>query len=158
MLDMQRTWPDDWERRRAGENCPMCSEGRPAENGYGIRFFAGKVSDAYLQRSTPQPGYTVAVWRGSHVADPSEMGPEYAAAYWHEILRVARGLTEVFRPCHVNYMIWGNLVPHLHTHLVLRYVDDPSPGEPLMPFEASPVPDNELHDQVARLRAALRPA
>jgi hypothetical protein len=28
----------------------MCSEGRPEENQHWIRFFAGKVADAYLQR------------------------------------------------------------------------------------------------------------
>jgi len=77
-----RTWPVDWEQRRAGENCPKCAEGRPDEDEdeHGIRFFAGEVLDTYLHRSTPQPGYTVVVWRGPHAADPSEMGAEDATA------------------------------------------------------------------------------
>jgi len=52
-------------------------------------------------------------------------------------------------------MTWANLDPHVHTHLVPRYLDDPCTGKPLTPFEPVPVPDNELRDQVARLRAAV---
>ena len=36
----------------------MCAQGRPEETEYGIRFFAGEVADAYLQRAKIQRGYT----------------------------------------------------------------------------------------------------
>jgi hypothetical protein len=48
-----RTRSDDWEQRRDGAGCPMCTEGRPDDTGAGIRFFEGAVSDGYLQRSAP---------------------------------------------------------------------------------------------------------
>jgi diadenosine tetraphosphate (Ap4A) HIT family hydrolase len=85
------------------------------------------------------------------------MDPNDAAAYWLEILTVARALKIVFDPSQVNLMTWGNLDPHVHTHVVLRYLDDPCPGKPLMPFEAEPVPEEDLHDQVTRLREVMRP-
>jgi diadenosine tetraphosphate (Ap4A) HIT family hydrolase len=89
----------------------MCAEGRPAIDANGnVRFFAGKVADAYLQREAPQPGYTTVRWRGRHVADPCEMTPGEATGYWLEVLIVARALTAAFEPCHVNYDILGNLV------------------------------------------------
>ena len=53
------------------------------------------------------------------------------AAYWHDIHTVARMIEQVFAPCHMNYQLLGNLVPHLHVHLVPRYLDDPAPGKPL---------------------------
>jgi diadenosine tetraphosphate (Ap4A) HIT family hydrolase len=149
------TWPNDWEHRRAGEDCPKCGQGRPDEDKYGIRFFSGDVSDAYLQRSAPQPGYTVVVWRGRHVADPTELTAVEVAKYSSELLDVARALKDVFDPAHLNYMTWGNAVPHLHTHIVLRYLDDPRPERPLEPFEPLEMPVQELRDQVGRLRAAL---
>ena len=138
-----------------GENCPMCAQGRPDEDQYGIRFFAGAVSDAYLQRSRAQPGYTVVVWRGQHFADPSEMKRGDAAAYWLEVLRVASALKAVFNPAHVNYMTWANAIPHVHTHVALRYVDDPCPEGPLEPLEGVPAAEPDLRDEVARLRGAL---
>ena len=30
----------------------------------------------------------------------------------------------------MNYETLGNSLPHLHTHLVPRYTDDPRPGQP----------------------------
>jgi diadenosine tetraphosphate (Ap4A) HIT family hydrolase len=37
----------------------------------------------------------------------------------------------------LNYDLLGNSLPHLHTHLVPRYADDPRPGWPF------PFPDEE---------------
>jgi hypothetical protein len=59
----------------------MCAQGRPDEDEYGIRIFAGRYSDAYLQRATWQPGYTVVTWRGRHVAEPTELDDEEASGY-----------------------------------------------------------------------------
>ena len=51
----------------------MCDQGRPEETPHGARIFAGEVSDAYLQREDVQRGYTVVIWRGRHVAEPTEL-------------------------------------------------------------------------------------
>lgn len=94
------------------------------------------------------------VWRGRRIADPSDLEPTEATAYWLEVLQVARIVSEVFEPCHLNYDLLGNLVPHVHTHIVPRYLDDPSPHTPLKPWEPTPVPDAELQHQAQRLRTA----
>jgi diadenosine tetraphosphate (Ap4A) HIT family hydrolase len=134
----------------------MCSDGRPDVGANGNRrFFAGAVADGYLQRKAPAPGYTVVVWRGPHVADVSEMSEPDLFAYWAEVVQVARALTQVFEPCHLNYDLLGNQVPHVHTHIVPRYLDDPCPNTPLQPWVLQTVPDQDLEHQVARLRSAL---
>lgn len=153
---MNRTWPDDWERRRAGDGCVMCAQGRPDVDANGNRrFFTGAVADGYLQRNTPTEGYAIVVWRGPHVADVSEMADPDLFAYWAEVVQVARALTHVFEPCHLNYDVLGNLVPHVHTHIVSRYLDDRCPNAPLQPWVLQPVPDETLELQVERLRAFL---
>ena len=78
MVIRPRTWLADWEGRRRGVGCPMCAEGRPDETEYGVRVFAGRRADAYLQRTDVQRGYTIVVWRGRHVAEPTELTPEEA--------------------------------------------------------------------------------
>src|SRR5437763_15588338 len=60
-------WPKEFYELKRGEGCPMCKQGRPDETEHGVRFFAGEVVDAYLQRAKIQRGYTVVVWRGRHV-------------------------------------------------------------------------------------------
>jgi diadenosine tetraphosphate (Ap4A) HIT family hydrolase len=55
-------------------------------------------------------------------------------------------------------MTLGNTVPHLHTHVLPRYPDDPAPGGPIAweaIFAAAPVPEAELHRQAADLRRLL---
>ncbi len=108
----------------------MCAQGRPDETEYGTRIFEGEVSDAILQRADVQRGYTVMIWRGRHVAEPTELSTEEAAAYWHELLRVGRALEEHLQPVKMNYETLGNSMPHLHTHVMPRYADDPRPGWP----------------------------
>jgi diadenosine tetraphosphate (Ap4A) HIT family hydrolase len=135
----------------------MCAEGRPEETPFGIRFYAGEVSDAYLQRADIQRGYTVVIWRGRHVAEPTELGEEEAARYWRELLHVGRAIEAALRPVKVNYDLLGNSLPHLHTHVIPRYADDPKPGWPF-PFpdgEPSPRDEDELRRDARALEGLV---
>jgi diadenosine tetraphosphate (Ap4A) HIT family hydrolase len=77
------------------------------------------------------------------------------AAYWFDVHTVARMIEHVFAPCHMNYQLLGNSVPHLHVHLVPRYVDDPAPGRPL-PFEPKPLAQSEFDTQFQVLTELAR--
>jgi diadenosine tetraphosphate (Ap4A) HIT family hydrolase len=154
---MSTTWPPDWAERVRGKDCPMCVQGRPDEDEWGVRVLAGRFSDAYLQRASWQPGYTIVVWRGRHVAEPTELGDTEAVGYWREVLRVASAIARHYRPVKLNYQLLGNAVPHLHTHLVPRFADDPSPGRPLdFPTGERPeIPADRLRRDALALRALV---
>jgi diadenosine tetraphosphate (Ap4A) HIT family hydrolase len=109
----------------------MCAQDRADEDEHGIRIYAGRYSDAYLQRASWQLGYTIVIWRGRHVAEPTELAAQEAGGYWLEVLQVASALQRHFRPVKMNYQTLGNAVPHLHTHLLPRFAQDPAPGRPL---------------------------
>ena len=123
-------WPPEFHAQLDGSACPLCDQGRPEETAHGVRYFAGEVADAYLVRAEIQRGLSVVVWRGRHVVEPVEL----------------------------NYDVLGNSSPHLHTHLVPRYADDPRPGWPF-PFpeqDPPPMPDERLRADVEALRRATR--
>ena len=64
-------------------------------------------------------------------------------------------IERAFEPVKLNYDLLGNSLPHLHTHVVPRYADDPKPGWPF-PFpedEPEPIDDDELRRDVQALRA-----
>ena len=153
-------WPADWDERKRGEGCAMCGDGRPDDNGFGVRVFEGQRCDAYLQRAdVGQRGYTIVIWRGRHVSDPTELSEDEAAAYFREVLRVARALERHYRPLKVNLAMLGNELPHLHTHLIPRYADDGSPGRPAR-FTREELPpkrlaEGELVADAAALRALM---
>ena len=153
-----RSWPDDWNERMAGLECPMCATVGRGDNDYGVHVFTGEFAEVSLERRTRLPGYCVVIWRHGHVAEPTELDPRQACGYWQEVLAVGRAVRARFDPVKVNYLTLGNMVPHLHTHVVPRYLDDPAPGGPIewaQIFSPDPVPDAELQRQAASLRALL---
>jgi diadenosine tetraphosphate (Ap4A) HIT family hydrolase len=146
-------WPESFYALRRGDGCPMCAQGRPDETEYGSRIFAGEVTDAYLQRRKVQRGYTVVVWRGRHVAEPTELSRDEAAQYWLELLEVGRRLERHLQPVKLNYETLGNSLPHLHTHVMPRYALDPRPEWPFpYPEEAPPLDEDAFRADVEALR------
>lgn len=132
----------------------MCAQGRPDETEHGARFFAGEVADAYLQKANIQRGYSVVIWRGRHVAEPTELSAEEAAQYWRELLDAGRRIEQALQPVKLNYDILGNSLPHLHTHVIPRYAEDPKPGWPFpFPEETGPIDDEDFRRDLAALRA-----
>jgi len=154
-------WPENWADLVRGVGCDMCRSGlvRPDSDSYGIRIHAGRCTDAYLQRADVQRGYTVVIWRGRHVTEPTELNDIEAAEYWAETLKVSRALLRVYQPLKLNYETLGNSLPHLHTHLIPRFIEDPAPGRP---FPLSPIRpeakigESRLLAEAAELRALLR--
>ncbi len=157
-----RTWPDDWEDRRRGVGCLACREGRPDQIPNGRRVFAGRVSDAYLNRDLAARGYTLVFWRGRHAADPTDLTDEEASAFASEVRLVSLGIERAYHPVKLNYLTLGNGLPHLHTHIVPRYTDDPDPGRPprfmMADQEWPPMPDDEYAHELEELRVAIEAA
>ena len=152
-----RPWRDGWAEQLLGRQCVMCDLIGVRENSWGIRVFTGRYVDAYLPRSGSVPGYTVAIWNGRHVSEPTQLGREEAGGYWRETLRVGRAVEQGFEHAKMNYQMLGNTVPHLHAHIVPRPWLDPAPHRPL-PWSFL---DEGRHDDTALavaarlLRAAL---
>ncbi len=144
---MKRTWPDDWEARKRGDSCPFCEDLSTRS------FHSGRTSEALLERNGIAKGHAAVVFRGRHVASLTELPAHELAEYWKDIQDVGHMIERVFNPCHMNYLLLGNIVPHLHVHVVPRYLDDPSPGLPL-PWETREVPADEYSRQFQLLQAA----
>jgi diadenosine tetraphosphate (Ap4A) HIT family hydrolase len=150
-------WPDSFYAMRRGEGCVICADGRPDDPGWGIRFYAAELVDAYLMRTSVQRGYSIVTWRGRHVAEPTELSGEEAAAWWDELVGVGRALERHFQPVKLNYELLGNSVPHLHAHVLPRYADDPRPGWPFpWPDEdPPPFPEADVQRDAGALRSLL---
>ncbi|HEY7070513.1 MAG TPA: HIT family protein [Acidimicrobiales bacterium] len=148
-------WPDDWDERKAGAGCPLCASLGADDNEYSVAVAALDWIEVRLERRSRLPGYCIAVWRHRHVAEPFELVPEEAAGYWREVTSLARALEDEFRPVKLNLMTLGNAVPHLHTHVVPRYLDDPAPAGPL-PWDDLFLPEPNDPDVLRRQAAAIR--
>jgi len=158
---MKREWPADWTERMRGKDCGVCAEGRPEIVHGSSRVFAGTVSDAYLVRNdVGQRGYCVVFWRGRHVSDPTELSADEARDYFDEVLRVGRAIERRYKPIKMNFEMLGNSLPHLHTHVIPRYLEDGEPGHPAhfmrIDLKDEPkIPEAQYTGDVAALRALL---
>jgi diadenosine tetraphosphate (Ap4A) HIT family hydrolase len=119
-------------------------------NQFGKPFYVGSAGDGHLERHPIALGHAIVIFRDRHVADFTGLTTAEVAAYWRDVHTVARMIERVFAPCHMNYQLLGNLVPHLHVHLVPRYLDDPAPGRPL-PWEPKPLAQPEFDRQLQLL-------
>ncbi|WP_338765882.1 HIT family protein [Nocardia vulneris] len=156
---MSLTWPANWSDLTQGIGCAMCQSDRQESDAYGIQIYSTPNVDAVLQRANIQRGYTIVIWRGRHVNEPFELTESEYSEYWRDVLKVAKALTRHYQPLKMNYETLGNSLPHLHTHLIPRYVVDPAPGRPfpLLPQDGSEptIPDEQLRADAEALRRVV---
>lgn len=142
----------------AGKDCPLCASLGRGDNNFSVRVTELPFADVRLERRSALPGYCIVVWNRGHVAEPTELDADNATGFWREVLRVGRAIEQRFEPLKLNYSTLGNTVPHLHTHVVPRYPDDPAPAGPLPweeMFTSTPQPSDVLAAQAADLRTLL---
>jgi diadenosine tetraphosphate (Ap4A) HIT family hydrolase len=153
-----RQWPEDWAERVQGRDCPLCASLGQGDGEGWVAVGTTELVEINLERRSRLPGYCIVVWKLGHVAEPSDLRADAAAGYWFDVLRVGRAIQAVFAPIKLNYLTLGNTVPHLHTHVLPRYLDDPAPGGPI-PWEAifsdEPAPESQLRRQANALRQSM---
>lgn len=69
------------------------------------------------------PGYFRVIWN-THVAEMSDLQDEDRAHLEKVLLTVEKAVREIMQPDKVNWAQFGNMVPHLHWHIIARYQDD----------------------------------
>lgn len=69
------------------------------------------------------PGFARVIWR-AHVKEVSDLAIEDRLLLNDAVWRVELALREVLAPHKVNVASLGNVVPHLHWHVIPRFGDD----------------------------------
>ena len=133
--------------------CTACS-GRWPDRGDWIADLPESV--AYLHTDQFLPGWSVLVLR-RHATELFDLGRDERARLMDEVSDVARALTLAFDARKINYALFGNLVPHVHWHLIPRLATDPAPREPVFAIAHEPVllGTAERADRIARIRGRL---
>jgi diadenosine tetraphosphate (Ap4A) HIT family hydrolase len=98
------------------------------------------------------PGFTRVIWT-AHVAEMTDLPEGGRARLMDAVWAVEAAMREAFRPDKVNLASLGNVVPHLHWHVIPRWRDDAHFPQPVW---AAPVPGREAG--VERLRLLVRQA
>jgi diadenosine tetraphosphate (Ap4A) HIT family hydrolase len=69
------------------------------------------------------PGFCRVIWR-DHVREMSDLSHDDRLLLNEAVYQVEQAVREVMQPLKVNVASLGNVVPHLHWHIIPRYADD----------------------------------
>lgn len=145
------TNPEEWERLRRAETCPVCLRGRPEDA-------VAELEAVYVLagEDAPMKGYCALMLK-RHAVELYELTPDEAAAFMRDVQRASKAVHELTGAVKLNYEIHGNTIPHLHLHIFPRYAGDRFENQPINPrLVKTPVyAPGELAVFVAGLRAAL---
>ena len=89
----------------------------------------------------------------AHVAEFSALSPADRAALMDAVVVVEEVLLQHAAPTKVNLASLGNVVPHLHWHVVARFADDAQFPAPIWAPAARSTPPVVLQARVASLEA-----
>ncbi len=147
-----------WESRVAGDACPLDAP-RPASNEYWDLVASLSVSSLYLTKNQTYRGQCQLVFDPRHVARMDQLSRPEWAALAADLHLAQQAVMRAVRPDHLNIESLGNVVPHLHWHIIPRYKGDPKWGEPVWMTPLDSMPDTRLaNNDRQELLAALRHA
>jgi diadenosine tetraphosphate (Ap4A) HIT family hydrolase len=109
-----------------------------------------------LPQNQTYRGHGILVFDPRHVTRLDALTFDEWHAYAQDLHRVVHAIGEVCRPDHFNVESLGNVVPHLHWHVIPRYRDDGRWGAPIWAQDLGSQPERRLAaDDRAALLAAL---
>lgn len=103
------------------------------------------------------PGY-VRVILNRHVKEMSDLENEEASQVFATLIKIEKTIRDIYIPDKVNVASLGNVVPHLHWHIIPRYKHDlhfPNPiwGEIV---NHDYIPNSQLLELKSKLFAAIK--
>jgi ATP adenylyltransferase len=115
-----------------------------------------QVSTLYLFKEQTYHGRCVVAYR-HHVNELYELPDSELALFTQDVARAARALKAAFNPAKINYGAYSDKLPHLHVHLVPKYVDGPSWGTTftMMPEPKKLLSDADYAALAGKIRATI---
>ena len=133
---------------------------RPASNDHWDLVGRLTISSLYLAKNQTYRGQCVLVFDPRHVSRLDQLSRPEWNSLAADLFAAQQAVMRTVQPDHINVELLGNVVPHLHWHLIPRYVGDPRWGmpvweTPLDSMKDTREPDAEREPLIATLRRAL---
>jgi len=147
-----------WDTLVAGQGCPLDAP-RPESNEHWDLVGPLAVSSLYLAKNQTYRGQCQLIFDTRHVSRMDQLSRPEWSSFASDLYVAQQAVMRVLRPDHINIESLGNVVPHLHWHIIPRYVGDPKWGAPIWQVPLDTMPDRRLQDgERAALIASLRQA
>ncbi|WP_373746621.1 HIT family protein [Neisseria dentiae] len=98
--------------------CPLCA---PA--GEDVLLQTDNLRVIAVHNEANAPAFCRVIWQ-HHVAEMTDLQPAERQELMDAVYRVEAAMRQVFRPAKINLASLGNVVPHLHWHVIARFGND----------------------------------
>ncbi len=135
-------------------DCPLCSEDG------GTLIWRGEKLRVIRADEAGFPAFYRVVWN-AHVAEFSDLGAADRAHCMDAVVQVEQALRQHVQPTKINLAALGNMVPHLHWHVVARFGWDshfPAPLWAAAVRERCEVQEAAVRERLPAMEAQLRAA
>jgi diadenosine tetraphosphate (Ap4A) HIT family hydrolase len=132
-----------WHALVNGAGCPL-DQPRPAANDFWDLVAPLSVSSLYLAKNQTYRGQCSLIFDLRHAARPDQLSAGEWTAFCADLYVAQQAVVGVTRPDHVNIESLGNVVPHLHWHIIPRYAGDARWGMPIWTTPLSAMQDVRL--------------
>lgn len=147
-----------WDALATGDGCAFCAP-RADDSEHWNLVAKLAASSWYLPHNQMYRGHGVLVFDARHVTRIDQLSVAEWQEYSADLHRVTRVTVSVCRPDHLNVESLGNIMPHLHWHVIPRYKNDGRWRQPIWAPDVASQPERRLaEDDRAKLLAALRAA
>ena len=147
-----------WDALAGGQGCAFCAP-RADDSEHWNLVAKLAASSWYLPHNQMYRGHSVLVFDTRHVTRIDQLSAAEWRDYSTDLHRATRVTVSVCKPDHLNVESLGNIMPHLHWHVIPRYKDDGRWRQPIWAPDAASQPERRLaEDDRAKLLAALRAA
>jgi len=102
-------------------NCALCKDELKPEEGQLI--WKGDDCRIILVNDPDLPGFCRVIWN-QHVAEMTDLTYGEREHLMTLVFAVEEAIRQVMHPDKMNIAALGNMVPHIHWHLIPRYKDD----------------------------------
>ena len=133
-------------------SCPLC-----VEDG-GVLVWRGERLRVIRANEAGFPAFYRVVWN-AHVAEFSHLAASDRAHCMDAVVAVEQALREHLSPTKINMAALGNMVPHLHWHVIARFAWDSHFPSPVWASAQRPGPatqEEAVRTRLPALEEALR--
>lgn len=115
-----------------------------------------EVSTVFLFKEQSHKGRCIVAYK-DHATELYELSGASLLAYMEDVNKVCRAIKAVFNPAKINYGAYSDKLPHLHMHLVPKYVDGVDYGGIFqMNLQKVYLSDNEYKEMIDALKSQLK--
>ena len=134
-------------------SCFYCEENEK-RNSIMIKIAELQWSTVFLNRNQILPGRCIVAYK-EHKTEYFQLNSEANAGFFAEVSLTAQAIKNIFNPDKINYATYGDLVPHVHVHLVPKYKDKIFWGGPFQDEPKETLSDSRYNDIIKKIKAEL---